>query len=1197
MFLSKLEIFGFKSFAQKFELNLDGGITSIVGPNGCGKTNVVDAIRWVLGEQSARSLRSFRMEDVIFNGSRNRAPLSMAEVSLTVKNDKGILPLDYSEVTVTRRLFRSGESDYLINKTPCRLMDINNLFMDTGMGSHAYSVMEQSMVDSILSESAEDRRKIFEEAAGITKYKFRRKSALLKLSATQQDLLRIGDIIGEVEKRVNSLRNQVRKAERYQSYLGRVKNIELKLGAYNHSKIMKELKQLSREIDGWKERMNGNSREISIQDALFEKFKFDILEKEESLSGAVKLVNENISLVHGKENSIAVARERIGYLTKLIERFKKELIEFQEKLIELRDIKVSCGDNISRLSVLIEEEKSKRLGIESELAEIESELKLKRDNVELRRSDILESLRAYGERKNNFERMKARYESIASRLESIDREKARTDLSSKDKKQYIGILKKRSELAETILNNIAEEKSRTESELASLETKIEELRENESSLKVEIEGIKSKRDLLIKLKDSYEGFSEGTKAVLSKSDIKPRIRSLVADLIEVSEEYSPAITAALEDKLQFLVVDDTEVVKASIGFLKDNGKGRSGFLPLDRLSTNGTKGFPPGRGVIGLASNLIRCNEDYRDIVNSILGDTIIVEDFESAISVWPDMSGNFRMVTLDGEVIERNGAIKGGSLEDKQSGIIGRKKQIEEFDRKVNSLSSKFDYLVNEKKKLEADREKILTEISSLESKISKSKDLISKIGAKISNLSFECQRSEQLLQDLIWEEEELKEQSAALMKSMDEGKGELSKFESKEEELSSESQVMEKELRDVELIRNAKAEDLHKLDLAIASLENQLDKSREDLNRAGSQKEEIKRTIELRKSEAKRSLEALSETRDRKEKEEGELKGFHEKLSESEAARDNIEAERQVLLSNSRDVERKLRDLKASQEKFQETLHTLDIKSSELAMQAKGIVERLQDRYNVDISTWGKEKFDSEYFNPDEAERSVQEMRVRIEKMGAVNLAALEDYKAEKERYEFLTKQRDDLIEAEETLEKTISEINIKARAKFLETFEQIRKNFQVNFSKFFEGGEANLNLKEGEDPLEADIGIVARPHGKKLQTISLLSGGERALTAIALLFSIYQFKPSPFCVLDEIDAPLDDANIDRFIRVIKEYSRNTQFMMVTHNKKTMNAADCLHGVTMQESGVSKLVSVRFNKNNGEPELVGAETTQEVA
>jgi len=752
-------------------------------------------------------------------------------------------------------------------------------------------------------------------------------------------------------------------------------------------------------------------------------------------------------------------------------------------------------------------------------------------------------------------------------------------------------------MVEAVQERLRGERSLKEGELASIESKIEKLREKESSLKAEIEGVRSRMDLLKRLRDSYEGFSGGTRAVLLESDVKSKIMGLVADLVDVNERYDSAIASALGDKLQFLIVEDAETAEGLINFLKANGKGRSGFLPLDRFVTGTGRRFPRGRGVIGLASDLVHCNGDYGDVVRSMLNDTIVVEDLDSAFSIWPDVSGDFRVVTLDGDVIEKDGCISGGSQEDSRSWIIGRRRQIEELEGRVRSLESRFSYLIREKKRLAHDRERILGEMSSLGSKISKSEDMISRINVKISNLSFERQRSEQLLRDLAWEEKELREQAAALERSIEAEEAELSKFEMKEAELSSESEVLEGELREMEAIRNARAEELHKLDLTIASVENRLEKLREDIERADGQIEEIRSTIKLRRDEIEKALTTLSDTSSRKEREEKELKSLYGELSEAEAERDSIEAERQSLLNGQRDIEAKLRELKSSQDKFQETLHGLEIRSSELAMEAKGIVERLQDRYGVDVSAWDREKFDTEYFNPDEARRLVQEMRERIERMGAVNLAALDDYKAEKERYEFLTKQRDDLIEAEETLEKTISEINQKARAKFLETFEQIRKNFQANFSKFFEGGEADLKLKEGEDPLEADIEIVARPHGKKLQTITLLSGGERALTAIALLFSIYQVKPSPFCILDEVDAPLDDANVERFARVIKEYSKDTQFIVVTHNKRTMEAADCLHGVTMEESGVSKLVSVRFNRSNGEPELVGAETGQKVA
>jgi len=1178
MYLSKLEILGFKSFPQKTELIFDDNLTAIVGPNGCGKTNILDAIRWVLGEQRTTLLRSSKMEEVIFNGTKDLKPLGLAEVSMTVENNKGILPIDYDQVLVTRRLFRSGESEYLLNKVPCRLKDITELFLDTGMGTHAYSVIQPEMVEAILSDKAEERRFLFEEAAGITKYKLRKKEAERKLEYTENDLLRLSDILSEVEKQTNSLRRQKAKAERFKRLTDEIRSLELQISQNEFESLKakeRELEKKSREFVDESEKVKSD---LDKEEAEVESLKLELLEKEKELSVLQKKIGELSEASFRVEREISVSQERRSHLEEFASKTQKEKESLSQRLISIKKEKEEKKEELEKLTaeikakeVLCQKEEEGLLNNDEKLRKMKEEFeRFSENSKELEEAlnknkneheNINTQIRELKEREKIFA---AEEGSILQRLDEIARELEDTVSSYQEKKRiWEGkaeekkLLKEKIKLNLVALDQLSAEEAKTNSSLSVQEAKLGMLRQ---------------------ISEHYEGYGKGQKAVLLAREELKGIIDTVANLITAQKEYLKAIESALGESLQFVVCQDTSSALEAIRYLKDNQKGGATFLVLDKIENINPSqkkiDLKDFEGTVGWASDLCFCKEDFRKIVDLFLGDVILVQTLAHCLELSPKIPKGYHLVSLEGEVISSNGSISGGSP--KEISLLGRELEIQRMKDQISELKEKCEELQGEKKTKEEESLRLQDQLSQISTEAEKLTSEFQQKEFKLKTSEFEKESLEKRAKEL----RELKEQITDKILELNEKKKALSQsitdFENEKGSLRSHIDEKEKFLEETESLHNQIFRRINQLKIELVSLQGKEEQLTNDDLRLSELISEMETSFSAKEKEIKESLAEIEKITQSILGKKEELKRMFEKIEEEKKSLNSLreaQAESQERLANK---EKDLKLFRGAKEKVQDEFHQLEMEKLELSSRAENIKEKMWEEYKIDL-----EKF--EHKDQSEMEKSKEKLdflKEKITSLGPVNLLALEEYQSANQRFEFLKNQMKDLTEAKETLSSTILKINQTARVLFQETFEKTKGNFQKVFEELFEGGEADLALVEQEDPLESPIQISARPYGKRLLNISQLSGGEKALTAIALLFAIYLVKPSPFCILDEVDAPLDDANIIRFLKLIKHFSSNTQFIIITHNKMTMETANVLYGVTMEQPGVSKIVSVRFNK-----------------
>jgi len=1182
MFLSKLQILGFKSFPQKTELHFDKGITAIVGPNGCGKTNILDGIRWVLGEQRTTLLRSSKMEHVIFNGTKDLKPLGMAEVTLVIENHQRVLPIDYDQITVTRRLFRSGESEYLLNKTPCRLKDITELFLDTGVGIHAYSVIQPEMVEAILSDKAEERRFLFEEAAGITKYKLRKKEAERKLEHTENDLLRLGDILSEVEKQTNSLRRQKGKAERFKKLTEEIKGVEIKL-RQNEFQILKEKeKELEQKLKISADQSHKTSSDLDKEEAEVEKLKLKLLEIEKESASLQRRISELSEEGFQIEREISVNRERKANLKNLIDKNNLELENLEVRLSSVITQKEEKAENLSQLRVEVESRK--------QACEKEDELVLAND----------EKLR---QMKDKLQRLTLDWQELNDNLNRLRRERENTKTQTEELKQRETIFTQEMQSIEQKINDFSQRlknlTSGDEDRKKLLEGKIEEakllkekIKQNQSDLtqlsseegKIRslLEGEKARLEMLHHISIHYEGYGEGEKSVLSAKEKLSGIIDTVANLITTKAEYLKAIESALGGSLQFIVCQNEESALDAIQYMKKEEKGRATFLPLDRINAikmeSHSIDLSNYREAIGWASDLVECEQSLKKMADLLLVNVILVKNLDEALKLSSQIQPGFHLATLEGEIIKSEGSISGGSP--KEISLLGRELEIQRLEEQVSHFTQRLNQVENDKKGKENKGENLQKTLSGISTETEQFTQEIQQSEIKLKTLEFQKESLEKRHSELKILVQEIAQKIFELNQSAETHDQTLREREDKKEKLSSHIEEEKLMIEKTEAFHTEAFKKANQLKIELVSLQGKEEQIKNEEIRLSELISEIKNTQVEKEKESGNSraeIEKIARTIIEREK---ELKEIFKKIEEEKLNLNSL-AEDQTRWQES--LNSKEKNLKASRdvkEKVQDQLHQLKMERVELSSQTKNIKDKIWEEYQMDLeklepsASLGREEMES-------LKERVNRLKEKLKSIGAVNLLALEEFQSAKKRLDFLQNQVEDLTEARQTLSSTIVKINHTARTLFTQTFEQIKDNFQRVFEQLFEGGETDLRLVESEDPLESPIQISARPYGKRLLNISQLSGGEKALTAIALLFAIYLVKPSPFCILDEVDAPLDDPNTTRFLKLIKHFSSNTQFILITHNKLTMEAADILYGVTMEQPGVSKIVSVRFEKH----------------
>lgn len=1177
MYLSKLEILGFKSFPYKTELIFDEGITAVVGPNGCGKTNILDAIRWVLGEQRTSLLRGERMEHVIFNGTKELKPLGMAEVSLTVQNSQGILPTEYQEVNIARRLFRSGESDYLLNKKSCRLKDIVDLFLDTGMGTHAYSVIQPEMVESILSNKAEDRRFLFEEASGISKYKHRKKESLRKLENTENDLLRLRDLTSEVEKQVNSLKRQVRKSERFKKYSREIKDLELKSSKNQYDLLSEREAELESRLSSLQEEKITQQARTSELELENEELKLKSTQAEKRYFSFKKELEGYLEVLHNLEKESILLNERKINLEENQERLKKEI---EENFSRRDSISVEIDDKEEKVKEVAEKISSKEKEHqerEEELKELEErlkELKAKIASLDVQLEDVNKMLHQKELEEQN----------LKIQLEEAERKKSSISEESKD---LLKDLEKVDSEKEVLRSSILSSTNSIEGiikEKAALQEKLRETKTNLTSLineKVEKEkeksALRTKLEIFRDMIEHYEGYQTGVKALLDQNENLPGLIAPVANLIQTEKEYLTAIETALGEAAQYVLSQDFNSAKMGIKYLREEKKGRATFIILDRFQ--GQKATTvndielKGEGVRGWANEFVRCKEEYRPVVNFLLGKIVLVDSMQNGIGLSTKLGQGYGVVTLDGQIIREGRIIEGGS--EKEIFLIGREEELKDITEKVSSIENELIRLNKEVELQEKIRSEISDSLSDLDNKIEEEK-------TELKNLELSIARQEEIKKGLIQRSEILKQEEGKLSQEIalykeKESVSELEELKGKKESLAQKYRELEKDLEEVERKKEYAYLNLNELRIELVSFQGKEEQLRNEKDRLKELESDLRANQETKQKELEgiiSEIEELDMNLNRHKIElENKEKGKEEKEELSDSYRQELEKIQQEIVS----VEENLKIHRRKKEELQEIRHKLEMEKLEVFTNRDNLKKKIWEEQEKDLEKI-EELGEEEKKGIEGYPQRVSELKEKLRLIGPVNLLAAEEYQQQKERLDFLQKQMQDLIEAKENLVSTIDKINKTATELFLETFQKVKTNFQKVFEQLFEGGEAEVNLIEGIDPLESPIEISARPMGKKLININQLSGGEKALTALSLLFALYLVKPSPFCVLDEVDAPLDDANLTRFINLIKSFSQKTQFVIITHNKLTMEAADVLYGVTMEKPGVSKIVSVKL-------------------
>ncbi len=1231
MYLSRLEIFGFKTFAQKVDLHFDDGITDIVGPNGCGKSNIVDALRWSLGEQKSSVLRSEKMENVIFNGTKNRKPLNLAEVSLTIQNTKNILPTEYSEVTITRRIYRSGESEYFLNRLPCRLKDINDLFMDTGMGADAYSVIELKMVEQILSDNTEDRRKLFEEAAGITKYKIRRRQTFRKLDATRADLMRANDIIAEIEKKVNSLKRQTQKANRYNKLMAQLKLEDVRLGSFEFKRLSDTIQPLETKLAGLESSAEQLLGEVSKKESEVEELNAVLIGKEQKLRETqIELENQDKRIKEIEEH-VLVSRERKNSLQDLIRRYSEEKTSLLEKKEQLETRIQELTSAISGLESQYKESKENLASKRTEMETFEAGINEKKAELEQKRKELVQLIDEVAKKRNAYQLTKNNIQNLERKINDLKKDNEHYASSSDDALSVLDDSqyekKKLAESIETLKKDIAEDQQALEN----LRMGLDDLKSQKLHAEADIRSVGSRVAILQKAIESHEGFPEGVQYVLQE---KPSgINSTVADILSVDEVYKKATEAALGDGFSFLIAGRTDSIRHALSRLSESGKGVATFLNKEKLSSfrpafNKSELKSIAHEIVGLASEMVQ--SDDPQLTELLLGDVVFVDGFDKAQEL-ADRFPHYRFVTLNGEIVKGNYLIKGGSQTKTSDSLIGHRETLRRLQDQITQLEKQ----VVDLQGLIASHEDRLRETSA---RIASNQELQRTTEQKLLTLDKEISQSE-------YEQKRSKETLSRNQEIIDQTAGELKMFQvnleemgplmdemdSRRGELELETRKMEFRLTELEKERRERSDAVNDLFSSFVRLESEIQNHRTNIENSRQQILDIEATFAKHETETVAAAAEIERLGTSSVERENELIEVSRKRDAVEKDRDAEEAEVIKMRETTGRIEAELKKIRRQREDLLNSRHSMEQEHNDLRFEMRSLTERVQRDYDFDLAKDsleallsaaepdGKDEADltepeeqagdietsenypgeknleevlegdlpqettgSAEFDPAASRTLIDELRRKIKQLGPVNMEAFSEYHAEKERLDTLVKQRQDLLEAEGQLMQTIETINHTAQKQFMEVFDKIKQNFISIFTSLFESSEANLELAKDEDPLEANIEILARPTGKKIQHIALLSGGEKTLTAIALLFAIYLVKPSPFCILDEVDAPLDDTNIDKFTKILRDFSKDTQFIVVTHNKRTMEAAQNIFGITMQEAGVSKVVSVKFNNRD---------------
>ncbi|HTY86236.1 MAG TPA: chromosome segregation protein SMC [Candidatus Acidoferrum sp.] len=1242
MYLKNLTVFGFKSFADKTALNFQPGVTAIVGPNGCGKSNVSDAIRWVLGEQSAKALRGGEMADVIFTGTDGRKPMGMAEVSLTLGDmDADHLraagvEVTYNEATITRRIFRDGNSEYFVNRTPCRLKDIQQLFMGTGVGRTSYSILAQGHITQILSSKPEDRRMIFEEAAGITKYKSQKREALRKLEYTEQNLLRIADLIREVKRQIGSLQRQAGKARRYKQISQELQHLDTQLARHQFDVLQAEIAEKQAAAEKLRGEVETGSADVLRCEDEIKQLRERLTELEHEVAAQQQRSLELKGETDRHESRIQFNAERLRELADQNSKALADITQAEERCHAASIESQSVGERLAASEGALQRH---RLALEEKqrtLSAVENDLRQRQEALRSAQADAFAAAQDLTRIRNEITALDLQKQGNSIRLEKLSAEKLQLE---EERTRLEARLQEFTASVEAEKLNAQTKRGTVEQRQSRLRELQEELSaaaaEQDRFLQAQAEK-RTRLNVLEQLEGSHEGFSVGTQAALRQSR---KVIGSLADRIRVPDSYVVAIENALGHHLQLVLTEQPESAQQIIADLSANKVGRASVaalaMELDAKQLAFEGDMAPGSGLEAIQNGLqpgqvihalsvVEAEPSVEKLLKALLGRTFIASDLATATAQAQNGHSGCDFVTLTGDLLSRHGIYTGGYLNGNgnpkaPASILGRKNQISELhgeltevQLRVAEMSRKRGALVSEQTELQAGLQQAQTELREQEVAIATRE-------GEFNALQNSHRLLHQKIETVVFEVQSLAAQETEGAQKRNALAAQLSELEARERAGQEQVAALTAELDQLRQQRDAAHAALTESKVALAAEEQLLVSFRQQQQSLKARIQELTQAVEQRRAEVAsfigRQQQAESEIQDSR----SQIERLQHEREQVNTLAAELSARKQAQETDVTAREENLRGQRNRLTQLQEQRGALDVELAQKNMSVQNLRERIQQKYHVNLDDVRGECITITFadegpakvhvMTPDEmaasgaatdwtaVARQIEALQQRLDEIGPVNLVAIEEYEETEQRYQFLTKQNDDLVAAKAQLLEVISRINVQTRQMFSETFEKIRENFRTMFTEVFGGGKADLILSDQNDVLESGIEIMARPPGKQLQSISLLSGGEQTMTAVALLFSIYQVRPSPFCVLDELDAPLDEANINRFVRILQRFLAHSQFIIITHNKRTIGMADVLYGVTMEERGVSKMVSVKFHKTGDTAPAAVGEANAEMA
>ncbi len=1183
MYLKSIEMYGFKSFANKMVFDFHNGITGIVGPNGSGKSNVSDAVRWVLGEQSAKQLRGASMQDVIFAGTENRKPLSYAYVAITMDNSDHLLPIDYEEVTIARRVYRSGESEYLLNGSPCRLKDVHELFYDTGIGKEGYSIIGQGQIERILSGKPEERRELFDEAVGIVKFKKRKAATIKKLEHERENLVRVNDILSELERQVGPLERQSEVARNYLKKKEELKTLEV-------NAFLLEIEDMTSRLEDIKKNYEISKNQMDENHSLSEKLK----EQNTALETAIGEMDANIesireqqsssTLMKGKlENQIRLLEEQIRFAENADENLAERKGALEAEKQEYMTQKTTYEAERVELETALKEVEARLNSVRKYNEDLQAEIKSYNDGIDANNTAIMELLNNKASIQSKEQRFDTMLEQTNIRKAQLNqrllqRKTEEEDLSTnllRCQENYEAATKKQSELKELDAEHM-HKSVEWKNKLREANTVLNQSREEHNKLSSKLEALKN-------IAERYDGYGNSIRRVMEKKDTEPGIIGVVSDLIHVDKKYEVAIETALSGNIQNIVTKDEATAKKMISYLKENRFGRATFLPLTSVRGKGfnkDKSILKAKGVLGLANELVEADKEYADILSYLLGRVVVVDHIDNGISLAKANGYSLHIVTLEGEYFSPGGSLSGGTFKN-NSNLLGRNREIDDIEKKLTKLS-------DDMKKAKERIGEIETAQALLESDRSENRKAMEENALACNTAQIHLQRaqeqkseSENAFASLNSESDEMERQIRDILAGKKEIELERQQAIEREEELKKQTEEFQKLLDEKLYMESSAARNLSEAQIEEASARQKVTFVLENCQRVDSE-------IEKKEADILRLVEEAKMGKEDAKKKQADIEEIKKTIIASDSSFAELEASLKAALEKKDSMNQEYKDFFKKREEISETISKLDKEIYRLDAQREKLEGSMAYQTNYmweeyELTLRAAEKLrDPAYDSLEEMKKSTSAIKDEIRRMGNVNVNAIEEYKEVSERYNFLKGQHDDLIEAEQTLMGIIDDLDEGMRKQFTEGFADIQREFDKAFKELFGGGKGTLELVEGEDILETGIRIIAQPPGKKLQNMMQLSGGEKSLTAIALLFAIQNLKPSPFCLLDEIEAALDDSNVGRFAKYLHKLTKNTQFIIITHRRGTMNSADRLYGITMQEKGVSTLVSVNLIEND---------------